>query len=81
MVAFDTHRVGTHAYTYSQGARMEPVRDDGRRCLRLLEMAGVGLQRDSNGRWSTRVEDNARPIPSKPHGSIPGGDKEAAEGA
>ena len=30
---FDAHRVGKHAYTFLEGMRMEPPREDGRRCL------------------------------------------------
>lgn len=51
--AFDAHRVGTHDYTYSEGACMEPMREDGRRCLSIREMQARGWQRDAKGRWST----------------------------
>ncbi len=49
--AFDAHRVGKHAYTFSEGLRMEPVREDGRRCLHPSEMAEVGMELDTRGRW------------------------------
>lgn len=49
--AFDSHRVGVHAYTYSEGLRFaEPV-EDGRRCLDKAEMVAVGLALDGRGRW------------------------------
>lgn len=49
--AFDRHRVGKHAYTYSEGLRMEPLREDGRRCLHVSEMGGAGMEQDARGRW------------------------------
>jgi hypothetical protein len=49
---FDRHRVGVHEYTYSQGAVMAPPREDGRRCLVVEELEGIGLSRDRLGRWS-----------------------------
>jgi hypothetical protein len=27
---FDAHRVGNHGYTYSEGVKMTPMREDGR---------------------------------------------------
>ena len=51
--AFDAHRVGKHAYTYLEGLDMTPSREDGRRCLDEVELAGLGWRRDSNGRWRT----------------------------
>lgn len=30
---FDRHRVGAYEYTLEQGLRLEPLREDGRRCL------------------------------------------------
>jgi hypothetical protein len=49
--AFDMHRVGKHAYTYSEGARMDPPREDGRRCLTVDEMLVKGWRQDTYGRW------------------------------
>lgn len=49
--AFDRHRVGKHAYTYSEGLRMEPLREDGRRCLHVSEMDEAGMEQDARGRW------------------------------
>jgi hypothetical protein len=46
---FDQHRVGTHEYTFAEGMRMEPPREDGRRCLDEQEMAAVGLVRVKAG--------------------------------
>jgi hypothetical protein len=39
---FERHRVGTHDYTYSEGAKMDPPREDGRRCLTRDEMREHG---------------------------------------
>lgn len=54
VAAFDAHRVGVHAYTYSEGANMDPIREDGRRCLAVWEMAanGSGFLRNGRGAWS-----------------------------
>jgi len=49
---FDAHRIGTHAYTYSEGVAMEPMREDGRRCLNTAEMRAKGWALDDRGRWS-----------------------------
>jgi hypothetical protein len=48
---FDRHRVGVHAYTYSEGIAMVPMREDGRRCLSLDEMTERGWRVDKHGRW------------------------------
>jgi hypothetical protein len=50
--AFDTHRVGLHAYTHADGASMEPPRHDGRRCLSEHELEGAGFARNGRGQWS-----------------------------
>lgn len=56
--AFDRHRVGTHEYTYSEGAKLG--RDDGRRCLSEDEIESL-RDKDSGayifartflGRWT-----------------------------
>ena len=54
--AFDRHKVGVHAYTFIEGMRMTPARDDGRRCLdtaELLAYVGKGgvFAQDARGRW------------------------------
>jgi hypothetical protein len=49
--AFDRHRVGVHEYTYSEGLKLEPPREDGRRCMDADELAGAGMERDPRGRW------------------------------
>lgn len=49
---FDAHRVGAHAYTYSDGLEMEPIREDGRRCLEADELNAAGWFCDRHGRWS-----------------------------
>ncbi len=53
--AFDRHRVGVHEYTFAQGAKMEPPRYDGRRCLSVSEMEALT---DKNG--SPTFAKNAR---------------------
>lgn len=55
---FDAHRVGTHEYTYSEGVQMDPMREDGRRCLSANEMTSLGFYLDDAGRW--RVAANVR---------------------
>jgi hypothetical protein len=49
--AFDAHRVGRHAYTFAEGLRMDPPREDGRRCLDRGEMEATGWNVDRRGRW------------------------------
>ena len=49
--AFDRHRVGRHAYTFAEGLRLDPFRDDGRRCLDPDEFPAAGLELDKWGRW------------------------------
>ena len=57
--AFDAHRVGVHEYTFAEGARMEPPRWDGRRCLAESELAEAVDRRgrprftkNARGKWS-----------------------------
>ena len=50
--AFDAHRVGVHAYTRSEGLRLDPPREDGRCCLDAVEMGAAGLTVDGSGRWA-----------------------------
>lgn len=59
VAAFDRHRVGVHAYTFSEGMRMVPPRDDGRRCLDVSEIEALldkhgrrVFVRSSRGTWS-----------------------------
>ena len=49
--AFDHHRVGKHEYTYGEGFKFEPPREDGRRCLHASEMPEAGMELDPRGRW------------------------------
>lgn len=49
--SFDAHRVGTHDYTYSEGAAMNPPREDGRRCLSIDEMLDTGWDLDVKGEF------------------------------
>ena len=50
--AFDAHRVGVHAYTYTEGLSRDPPRTDGRRCLSIDEMEAAQFVRNACGRWS-----------------------------
>ena len=49
--AFDLHRVGKHAITYAEGLRMQPAREDGRRCLDEDELGAAGMELDQRDRW------------------------------
>lgn len=49
--AFDSHRVGKHAYTGTEGLRRVPPVEDGRRCLVAHELIDVGFAQDGRGRW------------------------------
>jgi hypothetical protein len=51
LTLFDAHRVGKHAYTSTEGLRMEPPREDGRRCLSPDEMLERGWKQDQHDRW------------------------------
>jgi hypothetical protein len=53
---FDAHRVGRHAYTYSEGLAMDPPREDGRRCLDVDEMQERGWRLDKRGRWQDPIQ-------------------------
>jgi hypothetical protein len=48
---FDSHRVGAHSYTYTEGVAMSPTQEDGRRCLSIAEMGFRGWRRGVRGRW------------------------------
>jgi hypothetical protein len=51
--AFDSHRTGRHAYTSTEGLRMNPPREDGRRCLAAHEMhISPRFSLDVRGRWT-----------------------------
>jgi hypothetical protein len=39
---FERHRVGRHVYTFPEGLRLDPPRDDGRRCLDDDELRALG---------------------------------------
>ena len=49
--AFDKHRVGKHAYLFAEGLRMNPPREDGRRCMDTGEIRAAGMDLDVRGRW------------------------------
>jgi hypothetical protein len=48
---FDRHRVGLFEYTLEQGLKLDPPRENGRRCLDSDEMRAKGWAQDGNGRW------------------------------
>jgi hypothetical protein len=50
--AFDRHRIGNHEYTFWEGQRMHPPRDNGRRCRDIEEMQALGFVMTAEGRWS-----------------------------
>jgi hypothetical protein len=54
--AFDTHRVGSHAYTHREGLAMTPPRGDGRRCITEDELEAAGFAQNSRGRWGLADE-------------------------
>jgi hypothetical protein len=54
--AFDSHHVGSHAYTHTEGLRMRPPREDGRRCLAEDELRAAGFAQNSRGRWGLAEE-------------------------
>ena len=47
--AFDEHRVGFHAFTFSEGVQQSPPRYDGRRCLAPSEMLEQGWIKSERG--------------------------------
>jgi hypothetical protein len=49
--AFDSHRVGKHEYTYSEGAAFDPPVEDGRRCLSAEELVDLGFAKNERNRW------------------------------
>jgi hypothetical protein len=50
--AFGRHRTGVHAYTFAEGATMQPPRYDGRRCLSDHELRAAGLVPNARGELS-----------------------------
>lgn len=54
--AFDRHRVGVHAYTHSGSLKLDPPREDGRRCLDTDELRDVGMELDARGRWAITAD-------------------------
>jgi hypothetical protein len=70
---FDRHRVGVHAFTLSEGLALDPPREDGRRCLDVVELAGLGFELDGRGRWRDAAEaERARVRFSERPVSLPG---------
>lgn len=57
--AFDGHRVGRHGYTSTEGLRLVPPVEDGRRCLVPGELRDAGFVQDVRGRWGV-AEHQAR---------------------
>ena len=54
--AFDKHRIGKHAYTYSEGLKFDPPVEDGRRCMDVDEMTAAGMELDARGRWTITAD-------------------------
>jgi hypothetical protein len=81
--AFDGHRTGTHEYALAEGFRMDPPREDGRRCLYADELEAAGWHRDSRGRWRRPIRD-ANALLSFMHSrrgaETPSGDSEPISG-
>ena len=48
---FDAHRTGVYVYSLEQGLRLDPPREDGRRCLDTDEMKAKGWELNDRGRW------------------------------
>ena len=46
---FDSHRVGNHAYTITEGLLLG--KEDGRRCLAPSELLEQGWKQNTSGRW------------------------------
>jgi hypothetical protein len=59
---FDSHRVGKHAHTTTEGLRMDPPREDGRRCLATWELEEKGWRSDYLGRWRMPARQSPRPV-------------------
>jgi hypothetical protein len=49
--AFDRHRIGCYAFTYSEGLDFDIPHEDGRRCMDADEMLDAGFELDDRGRW------------------------------
>jgi hypothetical protein len=54
--AFDKHRIGKHAYTYSQGLKFDRPAEDGRRCMDDGEMVAAGMELDARDRWAITAD-------------------------
>jgi hypothetical protein len=50
-VLFDAHRVGLFMYTLAEGLKLDPPREDERRCLDSDEMRAKGWELNDRGRW------------------------------
>jgi len=77
---FDAHRVGVNAYTYSESVAMEPMREDGRRCLGADEMLERGWARNDKGRWFDPEESERARARFCAAGVAPEGTREPQEG-
>jgi hypothetical protein len=60
VAAFDRHRTGVHDYTFPEGLRMDPPREDGRRCLDPEELLEAGMGIDPRGRWRVALSEDAQ---------------------
>jgi hypothetical protein len=61
---FDRHRVGRHAYTFSEG--LEMGLEDGRRCLDRQEMESAGWRLNARNRWTDPARNPAGRLRPKP---------------
>jgi hypothetical protein len=57
---FDQHRVGNHEYSFEDGLRLEPPREDGRRCLDADEMREKGWRPKTDEEMLTSNRDRHR---------------------
>lgn len=57
--AFDEHRTGFHAFTFTEGIDMNPPRYDGRRCLSKEEMKDAGWTQRA-GKWQYPADWDSR---------------------
>lgn len=57
---FDRHRVGVHDYTFAEGLRMDPPKEDGRRCLDPEEMLARGWRPFTDEEMAASSRDRRR---------------------
>jgi hypothetical protein len=57
---FDKHRIGVHAYTYNEGLKLDPIKEDGRRCMTRDEMLKKGWRPLTDEEMSSSHRDRPR---------------------